>query len=381
MKKSIRIRTQTDIRHSNIRSVLSILEVMQPVSRRNLAGITGMSPTTVTRIVNVLLALGLVEEGESEDVKGRGRKAIGLKVRYGSICAVGVSLEPNRIRLCLVDFSGRILCSRESSIDGSKKHPLKYYAKAAWTLFHSINEDILPQKTQVRSIGIGIPGIVDCDVGSITRSDQMGWNNVMAAITFSEVFGLPSYIENDVKSCLTGEKVLKGIADHEDIAYLLIGTGVGVSATANGQLIRGKDNMAGEIDNVVLGSGKCDMLQEHLVETSILRRAHAVEPQAKTLSAITSALDQNIEWAQMLVGDIRRCITMILQMIDGINHPHRIILGGSIIPVLTRWMPDILKEGHIFLGSDYVDTCMTGAGFIALRAALHTLIIKELDRR
>ena len=46
---------------------------------------------------------------------------------------------------------------------------------------------------------------MDSARGLVLKSDQMRWANADLRAPFEEALGLPIWIENDVKACLTGE--------------------------------------------------------------------------------------------------------------------------------------------------------------------------------
>ena len=86
---TIRIRDQSYIKQKNIESILRVLEECQPISRAEISRITDMSPASITRIVNALLALGLVSEGNIAPAAGRGRRAINLRIRPDGMYTLG----------------------------------------------------------------------------------------------------------------------------------------------------------------------------------------------------------------------------------------------------------------------------------------------------
>ena len=96
MRESVpkdRVCDQAYIKQFNIQSVLAMLKQYQPVSRTDIARLTGMSPTSITRIITALLNQGIIYETSGEQRSGRGRKATNLRVNADGIYTVGIHLE------------------------------------------------------------------------------------------------------------------------------------------------------------------------------------------------------------------------------------------------------------------------------------------------
>lgn len=371
------IRDQSYIKHRNIQTVLTLLAENQPISRTEIARLTEMSPTSITRIVGALLTLGLVNEVHSSTGSKRGRKAINLFTCEKGICTIGVSLEPRRIRFGFVDFGNRLHRAQEIPVSEVACGTPEKLANTAKNAVEPLVRELRADGYRIRAVGVCVAGPVDARTGVVVKSDQMKWKNARVGEAFTTAFGLPAYVENDVKACLIGEKVIRGIPEREDTAYLLIGTGVGLAITANGKLLRGRRNEAGEIDSIPAGENTT--LQDHLVESAMIRRARQIEPAVNTVDDVLAAYKQDIPWARMLIGDFRRALHMAIRIIDGVCDPQQIILGGSIMQSLGGLLQDGTPTPHVCVGENYGDACITGAAIIAQRQAVQSLITKELN--
>lgn len=376
MAESVLIRDQAYIKYRNIQSVLTLLTEHQPISRTEISRLTEMSPTSITRIINALISLGLVDETATAIGGKRGRKAINLCTRPSGIYTLGVSLEPHRIRLGLLDFGNRLLFAEEIALNQAQTHTAHTMANMAHKLLGNIPKEKFPASVQLRGIGISVSGTVDWEHGIVTKSDQLHWSREAVGDAFAAAFGLPAYVENDVKACLMGERVRRGIPEREVAAYLMIGTGVGVAVTINGKLLRGKSNEAGEIDNVPSGGA---LLQDHLVETSLVRRAQHAEPSVRTIDDILAAYRLQVSWARLLISDFLSNLNTAIHMVAGFFDPHTIILGGSIVPRITGLLSEEALDPRVRIGENYGDACITGAAIVAQRQAVEHLLTRELD--
>jgi glucokinase len=105
---------------------------------------------------------------------------------------------------------------------------------------------------QLWPIGIGVPGLVDVDLGVVRHAvnlDLDGSSLPLAAELESRL-GLPVLLENDVNAASIGATALLPHGVRRDLAYLSIGTGFAAALVLDGHLRRGAHGAAGEIGHV-----------------------------------------------------------------------------------------------------------------------------------
>jgi glucokinase len=76
------------------------------------------------------------------------------------------------------------------------------------------------------AVGVGVPGRVDPEAGSVTLAVNLGWHDLPLGPLLAERFGLPIRIENDVRAAAAGLHERRVLGDGGDLAYLSIGTGI-----------------------------------------------------------------------------------------------------------------------------------------------------------
>ncbi|MGI6183024.1 MAG: ROK family protein [Candidatus Fimadaptatus sp.] len=376
--RGIKIRNQSYVKHYNIQTVLRVLEECQPVSRTDMVRLTEMSPTSITRIINALINLGLIYETESVPKRSRGRKAINLCVKHDGVYSMGVFLTYDRIRTCLMDYGNNVIYSDVMPLEKRHYSPHELAALCR-EMYESTPKHLVRDWKCICAIGVSCAGIVEPSQGRVVKSDQMGWENVNLVDVFREEIGLPVWLENDVKSCLIGEKACRGLTDDVDTAYLMVGTGVGVAATVSGRVMRGFSCRSGEIERVPIVPGLPDetTLHQHLIEASLIESAAGFDPSIDNISGLIRNLDK--PWAQNILADFKRYLSFIIQMVDGICDPYRIILGGTLIPQLAPYIRDVLPEERVIIGENYEDACVTGAAIVAMRGVITALINEQIE--
>ncbi|MFD6697799.1 MULTISPECIES: ROK family protein [unclassified Microbacterium] len=102
--------------------------------------------------------------------------------------------------------------------------------------------------SDVASVGIGIPGLIDADAGRVLHAVNLGVTELDLADAVRVRLPVPVSVENDVKAAALGAGSLRG--DAHSMAYLNLGTGVAAGIVIDGALWRGARGTAGEVGHL-----------------------------------------------------------------------------------------------------------------------------------
>lgn len=106
---------------------------------------------------------------------------------------------------------------------------------------------------QIAAIGISCGGPLDSRRGLILSPPNLpGWHNIPLPRMMSERFGVPAFLQNDANSCALVEWKLGAGKGMSDMIFLTMGTGMGAGVISEGQLLRGHNDMGGEIGHLRL---------------------------------------------------------------------------------------------------------------------------------
>ncbi|GAB3801182.1 ROK family protein [Humibacter antri] len=121
--------------------------------------------------------------------------------------------------------------------------------------------------TEVSSVGIGIPGMVDASTGEVRHAVNLDVEHLALADELAARIGAPVRVENDVKAAALGAYHLLGLRG--SAALLNLGTGLAAGIVVDGRLWRGAEGGAGEIGHipVVPGGVLCGCGQRGCLET------------------------------------------------------------------------------------------------------------------
>jgi hypothetical protein len=96
------------LRHRHEQRTLNHIRTQAPVSRTQLAALTGLSAQAVGSIVRDLIDDGLVEELPMPRQDGPGAPPVGLQLRPDGAYAFGFGLERDSLRGVVLDLAGGV---------------------------------------------------------------------------------------------------------------------------------------------------------------------------------------------------------------------------------------------------------------------------------
>ena len=158
---------------------------------------------------------------------------------------IGIDLGGTNVRIAKVDEEGRIaqdVIAPSHGLEGPKV----------------IEENILNllkqfDLTDVKSIGLAIPGPVDGEKNVITQATNIpGCENYPFADNMQKITGVPVFLDNDANAAGLAEAVLGSGKGYNVVYYLTHSTGIGGGLVINGKVIQGHKGYAGEVANVIV---------------------------------------------------------------------------------------------------------------------------------
>ena len=182
------------IKHLNRQSVLAAVRDRGPISRAELAAVTGLSQPAVTAIVRDLLELGLVEEKGLGQSSG-GRPPIMLLFNPAARFVIAACLEGERLCGGLADLSGALQLEEEVTLPpDAAQDPAQALCDFLAGLI--ARSGMLPER--LAAIAVGVPGIVHRR-GTVSHAPSLGWwQEVPLRDVLHERFSVPVVVENDV---------------------------------------------------------------------------------------------------------------------------------------------------------------------------------------
>ncbi|WP_205829272.1 ROK family protein [Microbacterium sp. B19(2022)] len=176
---------------------------------------------------------------------------------------VGLDVGGTKIDAVAVDSSGEII-GRLRRVTGWGDDAV---VESIVTAVSALADEVGLSLSDIGSVGIGIPGLVDADAGRVDHAVNLGVESLELADRAEQALGMPFRVENDVKAAALGAAALSGVTG--SMAYLNLGTGVAAGIVIDGHIWRGARGTAGEVGHLSVDpKGRlCGCGQHGCVET------------------------------------------------------------------------------------------------------------------
>lgn len=264
------------VKQINKMLVLNTIYKERPISRAELAKLTGLNKSTVSALVDELLSEGLILEigiGESQG----GRKPINLSINKEVGSVIGIDLGVNYILSILTNFAGDIIWEKRIAIKNRQKAPLQKIHDLVG-LIHETIAHAPPTIRGIIGIGIGVPGMVNYDQGCVLSAPNLLWENIKLKDILEEEFNIPTLIDNEANAGAIGEKWFGLGKKTSELVYVSAGIGIGAGIIVNHELYRGAHGLAGELGHMTIHvhgtqctCGNIGCWEEYASEKALLR--------------------------------------------------------------------------------------------------------------
>jgi predicted NBD/HSP70 family sugar kinase len=244
-----RIATQGTSREINRRIALNLVRARQPISRADLARAMGVRRGTVSLIVNDLLDRKLIFEGAVGETI-RGRRPTFLYVESRRRCVIAIDIRASQTYMMVADLIGKPL----GGVTGfpSVRDPKALVSTVARRIKSVLAEH--PDIDVCEGIGVVVPGMVEHSTMRVLHAPTLGWRNVDLRDALAAATGVSVQIENSGRACALAQlwAMHDEAAGAGDLVFVTVSDGLGVGVIVQGELLRGRHNIAGEFGHVPL---------------------------------------------------------------------------------------------------------------------------------
>ena len=245
--KNANVARSNTIRDINRQIVLNYVRERGPISRAEIAHETALQRSTVSLIVDVLKADGLIEEVSGESTGGRPPSLLSL--RTADAVAIGVDLGTARTILATSDLAGRVLEQEEFATHANADKTIQEIVARSRRL-------VRKHRRTIEGIGISLPGLVNPETGKL-YIPHFDWRDLRVADELRAALGLPVTIDNDANAAALAELWFgrPEIREVRDFIMVLVEEGVGTGIVFDGQVYGGQAGAAGEFGHMIIGKG------------------------------------------------------------------------------------------------------------------------------
>jgi predicted NBD/HSP70 family sugar kinase len=229
-------------RQINRNLIFNQIRTMQPISRADLARSSGLQRSTVSLIVEELLAENWIVE-DSIGNSARGRKPTFLVVNRRRV-VLSMDVHPAQTTLAVTDLSGKISTERRAILPDNPK-------KVIGAILDAIRKMITEQNDgNFEGIGITVPGRFSHQLKKTIFAPNVQWPITQIKSRVEQATGLPVVVDNVANACALSEVWFGSSDANHDLVVVNVSEGIGTGIFANGRLLRGRVDAAGEFGHV-----------------------------------------------------------------------------------------------------------------------------------
>ena len=218
----------------------------------------------------------------------------------------------------------------------------------------------------IAGIGIGCPGPIDLEKGTILTTPNLGWDDVEIGNFLKKKFGCPVIVLNDVDAGVFGEYRFGAAKGSRCAVGIFPGTGVGGGCVYEGKILQGAGISCMEIGHTRISSSTrgSGFSIPGTVEAEASRLTIAAEAAKaaqrgdapylyKTTGtdiaeirsgAIADAIENGDKVVRRLVEEASEAIGYAVMNIVHILSPDKIILGGGLVEAMEELIVGTVKR-------------------------------------
>jgi N-acetylglucosamine repressor len=338
--------THQQTRTFNQRLVLRALHDHSPLSRADLARLTGLTRTSVGDLVGSLIDDGLIEE------VGRGRSSGGkspilLRVAPDGRHLIGLDLGEAQFSGAVVNLRGDILRSIHLPLEGRNGEAA---VELVFQLVDALHGD---DQSPLLGIGIGAPGVIDTSSGTVRWSVNLDWADLRLGPLVERRYGVPVVVANDSHAAALAELTFYGRPRPNNLIVIRVGRGIGAGIIVNGQLFQGDGYGAGEFGHVSLGQdgAPCRCGREGCLETrtsmrALVDAAQAVEPTITDETGLVAAFKGGVAAVRRIVLDAARELGLAVGWLIGVLNVRHVLLVGPVAALGDDWLGEVQRSAR-----------------------------------
>jgi predicted NBD/HSP70 family sugar kinase len=329
--------------------VLNLIRRRQPISRADLARVSGLQRSTVSLITEQLIRERWVVRGPVGRLP-RGRRPTFLRLN-DRIAILVVDLRPEESRVGVADVNGNFL-SQETM--PTPRDPQVAAEDLAARIRHLRK---VHSELEFEGVGISLPGRIDEKTQHIIFAPNLGWADFDFKGAIQKATGMRVELENAANACALAEVWFGHREKVRDFVVVTVSEGVGTGVFLNGQLAKGLKGMAGEFGHVSLNPdgpacacGGRGCWEVYGSNRAALRYYHEASQTQEELSfgELMGLANSGNDAARKALEKMFQAIGRGMRMIVTALAPEEIVVVGE----LTRQWPQFgsLVEKEVALG-------------------------------
>jgi len=243
--------------------VLDLVRFRGPISRVEIADLTGLTQGTISNVVRVLLAENLVQETGARKYTG-GQPRVMLTLNPRARFSVGVQLDADWIVVVVVDAAGSVIA--RARVRGARSSTPQDVVIAVADQVDLLLRATGVDRLLVVGLGVAAPGILDLQAGTILAAHTLEpWRDFPVRQALQDATDLQVHLDSDATAAAVGEFWGGGLEGSRAHCTVYMGASIGVGIVIEGSVYRGASSNTGPLGYLRLpGHGTQRMTLEEL---------------------------------------------------------------------------------------------------------------------
>jgi predicted NBD/HSP70 family sugar kinase len=326
------------MRARNLEVVLGAVSRGGPLTRAALAELTGLTKSTVSKLVGDLVDAGLLAETGPARAGERGRPGVEVVLSGARVASLGLEINVDYLAVRVLDLTGGVRFAARRERDNRGSRPKKVLAE-----LQALATEAL---TETHRLGLEVAGAVlavsgPVGDGVLFSAPNLGWQDVRPA----DLLRLPVPVELDNEANLAALGELWYGDGERDFLYVSGEIGIGAGLVVNGVLYSGATGLAGELGHVIVApeGAPCRCGGSGCLETYAGQEALLAAGNATSVPALLAALERGDETALAACAAAGRALGIALTSAVNLLDLDRIVLGG-VFTQLYPWLSGPVSE-------------------------------------
>lgn len=234
------------IKEKNLNILRKIMRKEKTATKARLAQLSALSVVTIQSLTNTLLENGEIAEAENVQAEV-GRPAVSYRYNelYRLILVVFMYDEDGK------DIAEYRVCNLYGECLESRSEVLSKVEKDS---YFPVLDELIRMYPDIAVLYFGLPAVEDSE-GTIISSDYKNLIGQQFVDAIKKRYGVPSFLDNDVNTAAYGHycKHWSGKTHCTAVIYMPTKYPPGAGVCMNGEILRGRNGMAGEISMLPLG--------------------------------------------------------------------------------------------------------------------------------
>lgn len=373
--------SQTSLREANRARIVASLKQHGQLTQVELAGVTGLSPATVSNIVRELSGSGILDTSATSR---SGRRAVQVRLARQAGLVAGLHFSARRLRVAIADIARTVVAESQVPLAPGHRHGPEL--DRAVLLLAELAAPLGVSLAELQAIGLGVPAPVDRRTGALAAPWMLpGWAGVDLAAAFASRTGRPVHVEAEANLGALAETRAGAARGAATAAYLRAGQTVSAGLVLAGAVQAGHSGKAGQLGHVSVDPGgePCGCGNRGCLDTvaggpALLRRFRPGSGMRR-IGDLVQAAEAGDPASRRIIADAGRHMGRAAAALVELLDPEAIVVGGE-LGLAGELLLSPLRHAleHSVAGGAAGAPAVLAAGFAA-QAELQGAIILAVD--